>query len=54
MRFIGATGPVITFTKCHDLQERVMYYDLFLDGKFSGRYTLSEIMKKIQEVLIEL
>ena len=54
MRFIGATSPVITFTKCHDLKENVMYYDLFINGKFDGRYLFKECIRRVEEVLYEL
>ena len=53
-RFFGAAGPVITFTKCHDTQEHLMYYDLFLNGKFDGRYLLDDFLKRIEEVAYEL
>ena len=53
-RFIGAAGPVITFTKCHDIQEHVMYYDIFVNGKFDGRSVLEEALKRIEEVLYEV
>ena len=53
-RFIGAMAPVITVYKWHDLQEHTMMYDLNLNGKVDGRYTLSELMKRIQEVLIDV
>ena len=53
-RFIGATAPVITVTKCHDLEEGIIWYDLYLDGKFQGRFQFSDIMKKIQEVLYDV
>ena len=53
-RFIGAAAPIISVTKWHDLQEHTMMYDLSLNGKVDGRYTLSELMKRIQEVLIDV
>ena len=53
-RFIGGTSPVITVTKWHDLEERTMYYDLYINGKVEGRYTLEEITKKFQEVLYDI
>lgn len=53
-RFICGTGPVITITKCHDLERREMLYDLYLNGKIEGRYTLPEITKKFQEVLYDI
>ena len=53
-RFIGAMAQVITVYKWHDLQEHTMMYDLNLNGKVDGRYTLSELMKRIQEVLIDV
>ena len=50
-RFFGGTAPVITITKWHDVQEHQMFYDLYLNGHVDGRYSLEELLKKIQEVL---
>ena len=54
MRFIGATAPVITVTKWHDLEERTVLYDLYLNGKVDGRYTLEGLTKRIQEVMLNV
>ena len=54
MRFIGATAPVITVTKWHDLEERSVLYDLYLNGKVDGRYTLEGLTKRIQEVMLDV
>ena len=42
-RFIGAMALVITIYKWHDLQEHTMMYDLTLNGKVDGRYTLEQL-----------
>lgn len=53
-RFIGAMAPVITIYKWHDLQEHTMMYDLNLNGKVDGRYTLEQLTKRIQEVMVDV
>lgn len=53
-RFIGAAAPIIQITKWHDLQEHTMMYDLSLNGKVDGRYTLTELINRIQEVLVDV
>ena len=53
-RFIGAMAPVITIYKWHDLQEHTMMYDLNLNGKVDGRYTLEQLTKRIQEVMLDV
>ena len=54
MRFIGGTSPVITVTKWHDIEAGEIFFDLYLNGKVDGRYNLSELMKRIQEVLFDV
>ena len=54
IRFIGATAPIMSITKWHDIEDHTMLYDLYLNGKVDGRYTLSELTKRIQEVLIDV
>jgi hypothetical protein len=51
-RFIGGTSPVITVTRWHDLEKGEFSYDLYLNGKVDGRYNLSDLTKRLQEVLI--
>ena len=53
-RFIGGVSPVITVTKWHDLETGEIFYDLYVNGKVEGRYTLPEITKKFQEVLFDV
>ena len=53
-RFIGGTSPNISVTKWHDIEEGVFFYDLYLNGKIEGRFTLSELMKKIEEILYDV
>lgn len=53
-RFIGGTSPMISVTKWHDLKTGEFWFDLYLNGKVEGRYNFSGIIKKIQEVLIEV
>lgn len=53
-RFIGGTSPVITVTKWHDLKERTVLYDLYINGKVEGRYTLEGLTKRFQEVMLDV
>lgn len=53
-RFIGAMAPVITIYKCYGLQEHTMMYYLNLNGKLDGRYTLEQLTKRIQEVMVDV
>ena len=53
-RFIGSTSPNISVTKWHDIEEGVFFYDLYVNGKIEGRFTLSELMKKIEEILYDV
>lgn len=53
-RFIGATSPVITFTKWHDTENKIIYYDLYLNGKVDGRYTLTEFQKRMVEIAYDV
>lgn len=51
-RFVAGTSPIITVTKWHDLETGEMFYDLYINGHVDNRYTLSELTKKFQEILI--
>ena len=53
-RFFGGTAPVITITKWHDLKTGEFFFDLYLNGKVEGRYSFSELIKKLQEVVLEI
>ena len=53
IRFVAGQSPCITITKWHDLEAREFFYDLYINGKIDGRYSLSGLMKKIQEILID-
>lgn len=53
-RFIGVTSPVITFTKWHDTENKIIYYDLYLNGKVDGRYTLTEFQKRMVEIAYDV
>lgn len=53
-RFIGGVSPVITVTKWHDIEKGEMFYDLYINGKVDGRYTLDELTKRFQEVLMDV
>lgn len=53
-RFIGATSPVITFTKWHDTENNIVYYDLYLNGKVDGRYTLLEYQRRMVEIAYDV
>ena len=52
--FIGGVSPVITVTKWHDIQKGEFFYDLYLNGKVEGRYSLEELTKKFQEVMFDV
>lgn len=52
IRFIGGTSPIFSVTKWHDLEERTFQYDLYVNGKVDGRYTLDSLTKRIQEILL--
>lgn len=51
---IGAQSPQISFTKIHALDERKIYYFMYINGRFEGCYTFEEAVKKFQEVMINL
>ena len=51
---IVAQSPQISFTKIHALDERTMYYFMYINGRFEGCYTFEEAVKKFQEVMINL
>ena len=53
-RFIGGTGPIISVTKWHDLKTGEFWFDLYLNGKVEGRYNFSGLMKKLQEVVLDI
>ena len=53
-RFIAGQTPQISVTKWHDLQTGQMFYDLYLNGKVEGRYTLEGLIKKFQEVVFDV
>jgi hypothetical protein len=53
-RFLGGTSPIISVTKWHDLETGEFFFDLYLNGKVDGRYTFSELTKKLQEVMLEI
>lgn len=53
-RFIGATSPMISVTKWHDLKTGEFWFDLYLNGKVEGRYNFSGLQKKLQEVVLEI
>ena len=53
-RFVGATSSVITFTKWHDLKTGEFWFDLYINGKVEGHYRFSDLIKKLQEVAVEL
>ena len=51
-RFIAGNSPIISVTKWHDLTTGEVFYDLYINGHIDNRYTLSELIKKFQEILI--
>ena len=51
-RFIAGNSPIISVTKWHDLQTGDIMYDLYINGHIDNRYTLAELTKKFQEILI--
>lgn len=53
-RYLGGTSPVIGITKWHDLKTGEFFFDLYLNGKVEGRYSFSELTKKLQEVVLEI
>lgn len=53
-RFIGAASPVITFTKWHDTENHIVYYDLYINGKVDGRYTLLEFERRMVEIAYDV
>lgn len=54
IRFIGGTSPVITVTKWHDIETGEVWYDLYLNGKVDGRYSLTELNRRFQEVIFNV
>lgn len=53
-RFVGGTSPIISITKWHDLKTGEFWFDLYVNGKVEGRYNFSGVLKKIQEVILEI
>ena len=53
-RFIMGISPVITVTKCHDLEYAEVLYDLYLNGKPDGKYNLVQLQKRFLEVMTEI
>lgn len=53
-RYVGGVSPIISITKWHDLKTGEFYFDLYLNGKVEGRYNFSSIIKKLQEVMLEI
>ena len=53
-RYLGGTSPVIGITKWHDLKTGEFFFDIYLNGKVEGRYSFSELTKKLQEVVLEI
>lgn len=53
-RFIAGQTPQISVTKWHDLQTGQMFYDLYLNGRVEGRYSLENLIKKLQEVIFDV
>ena len=53
-RYLGGTSPVIGITKWHDLKTGEFFFDLYLNGKVEGRYSFSELTKKLQEVVLDI
>ena len=51
-RFIAGNSPIISVTKWRDLQTGDIMYDLYINGHIDNRYTLAELTKKFQEILI--
>lgn len=54
MRFVGGTSPMISVTKWHDLKTGEFWFDLYINGKVEGRYQFSQLIKKMQEVVLEI
>ena len=52
-RFVAGQTPNISVTKWHDLQTGQMFYDLYINGKVEGRYSLEGLQKKIMEVVFD-
>lgn len=53
-RFVGGTSPMISVTKWHDLKTGEFWFDLYINGKVEGRYQFSQLIKKIQEVVLDI
>ena len=53
-RFVGATSPVITVTKWHDLKTGEFWFDLYVNGKVEGKYNFTSLQKKLQEVVLDI
>lgn len=51
-RFIAGNSPIFSVTKWHDLQTGEFMYDLYINGRIDNRYTLTELTKKLQEILL--
>ena len=54
IRFIMGISPVISITKCHDLDNADITYDLYLNGKPDGRYNLVQLQKRFLEVMTDI
>ena len=50
-RFVAGQTPQMAVTKWHDLQEQKMFYDLYINGKIDGRYSLEGLQKRFMEVV---
>lgn len=53
-RFVGGTSPIISITKWHDLKAGEFWFDLYVNGKVEGKYNFSGVLKKIQEVILDI
>ena len=52
IRFVAGQSPIFSVTKWHDLEAHEFFYDLYINGKIDNRYTLAELVKKLQELLM--
>ena len=50
-RFVAGQTPNLSVTKWHDFLEQKMFYDLYINGKIEGCYSLEGLQKKIMEVI---
>ena len=53
-RFVAGTSPVLMVTKWHDLEQQIMFYDLYINGKIDNRYNLEGLMQRINEVVFDI